>query len=184
MSDPIQQQKDIFQKVQGLMAFLDATDEKKNRENLDEWKKTFAALRDITNNPLPFLVDLYKSIKAHKEDRLEEKQKGFSMASQKVKDKKGNWVSGTFKKTKKAFSSRFGLATSTDPWLRQLDQIIRTSMLEVLPRVDDILFEELLKAFNCDMSMLVPTVNDGLSGALQIDIAEVDLLKQLSNDPE
>ena len=184
MSDPIQQQKDIFQKVQGLMAFLDATDEKKNRENLDEWKKTFAALRDITNNPLPFLVDLYKSIKAHKEDRLEEKQKGFSMASQKVKDKKGNWVSGTFKKTKKAFSSRFGLATSTDPWLRQLDQIIRTSMLEVLPRVDDILFEELLKAFNCDMSMLVPTVNDGLSGALQIDIAEVDLLKQLSNDPD
>ena len=71
MSDPIQQQKDIFQKVQGLMAFLDATDEKKNRENLDEWKKTFAALRDITNNPLPFLVDLYKSIKAHKEDRGE-----------------------------------------------------------------------------------------------------------------
>ena len=183
MSDPIQQQKDIFQKVQGLMAFLDATDEKKTTENTDEWKKTFAALRDITNNPLPFLVDLLKALKAHKEERLEEKRKGFSMAAKKVKDKKGNWVTGTFKKTKKAFSSRFGLSTSTDPWLRQLDQIIRTSMLEVIPRVDDILFEELLKAFNCDMSMLVPVVGDGLPIALQIDIAEVDLLKQLSNDP-
>jgi len=187
MSDAIQQQKDIFKKVQGLVAFLDATDKQKNRENLDEWKKTFAALRDITNNPLPFLVDLLKSLKAHKENRLDQKKKGFSMAAKKVKDKNGNWVTGTFKKTKKAFSSRFGLATSTDPWLRQLDQIIRTSMLEVLPRVDDILFEELLKAFNCDMSMLVPTVGDGLPvgppAGLQIDIAEVDLLKQLDNDP-
>ena len=55
MADPIQQQKDIFSKVQGLMAFLDATDEQRNRENLDQWKQTFAALKDITNNPLPFL---------------------------------------------------------------------------------------------------------------------------------
>jgi len=183
MADPIQQQKDIFSKVQGLIAFLDATDEQRTRENLDQWKQTFAALRDITNNPLPFLLDLLKSLKSHKQDRIKFKRKGFSMSSEQEKTKKGTKGDGFFKKTKKAFSTRFGLSTSTDPWLRQLDQIIRTSMLEVLPRVDDILFEELLKAFNCDMSMLVPTVGDGLSVALQIDIAEVDLLKQLKNDP-
>jgi hypothetical protein len=183
MADPIQQQKDIFSKVQGLMAFLDATDEQRNRENLDQWKQTFAALKDITNNPLPFLLDLLKSLKSHKGNRIKFKRKGYTMSSELEKDKKGVKGDGLYKKTKKAFSTRFGLSTSTDPWLRQLDQIIRTSMLEVLPRVDDILFEELLKAFNCDMSMLVPTVGDGLTTALQIDIAEVDLLKQLKNDP-
>ena len=56
-------------------------------------------------------------------------------------------------------------------------------MLEVLPRVDDILFEELLKAFNCDMSMLVPTMGDGLNGPIVVNISAVDQLKQLFNDP-
>jgi|TARA_R110000851_G_scaffold57537_1_gene133991 hypothetical protein len=183
MADPIQQQKDIFSKVQGLMAFLDATDKQRTRENLDQWKQTFAALKDITNNPLPFLLDLLKSLKSHKENRIKFKRKGYSMSSEKRKGRKGTEGDGIFKKTKKAFSTRFGLSTSTDPWLRQLDQIIRTSMLEVLPRVDDILFEELLKAFNCDMSMMVPVVGDGLIAPLQIDISQVDLLKQLKNDP-
>ena len=54
MSDAIQQQKDIFAKVESLLAFLDTTDKQRNRENLDEWKKTFASLRDIAANPLPF----------------------------------------------------------------------------------------------------------------------------------
>ena len=170
MADPIQQQKDIFSKVQGLMAFLDATDKQRTRENLDQWKQTFAALKDITNNPLPFLLDLLKSLKSHKENRIKFKRKGYSMSSEKRKGRKGTEGDGIFKKTKKAFSTRFGLSTSTDPWLRQLDQIIRTSMLEVLPRVDDILFEELLKAFNCDMSMMVPVVGDGLIAPLQIHI--------------
>ena len=38
MSDSIATQKDIFGKIQGLLAFLDTTDEKKNRENLEAWK--------------------------------------------------------------------------------------------------------------------------------------------------
>tara|TARA_B100001094_G_scaffold58842_1_gene54304 strand:- start:1877 stop:3952 length:2076 start_codon:yes stop_codon:yes gene_type:complete len=183
MADPIQQQKDIFSKVQGLIAFLDATDEQRSRENLEQWKQTFAALRDITNNPLPFLLDLLKSLKSHKQNRTKFKAKGYTMAAEKQKTRGGVKGDGIVKKTKKAFSTRFGLSTTSDPWLRQLDQIIRTSMLEVLPRVDDILFEELLKAFNCDMSMLVPVVGDGLNAPLQIEVAEVDLLKQLFNDP-
>ena len=62
MADPIQQQKDIFSKVQGLMAFLDTTDQQRNRENLEQWKQTFAALRDITNNPLPTLLTSNKAL--------------------------------------------------------------------------------------------------------------------------
>ena len=42
MADPIQQQKDIFSKVQGLMAFLDTTDQQRNRENLEQWKQTYS----------------------------------------------------------------------------------------------------------------------------------------------
>ena len=36
--DSIDTQKEIFGKVQSLMAFLDATDNKVKRENLEEWK--------------------------------------------------------------------------------------------------------------------------------------------------
>jgi len=59
-SDSIQTQKDIFAGIQGLLAFLDTTDEKKNRENLEAWKNTLESLRDITSNPLPFLLELLK----------------------------------------------------------------------------------------------------------------------------
>ena len=183
MSDSIQQQKDIFGKVESLMAFLDTTDKQRNRENLQEWKNTFAALSNITSNPLPFAVGLLKNLTAEKVGTIKEGLKAKKMKAAKQWSKNHPKMDTAFKKTKTAFSTRFGLSTTSDPWLRQLDQIIRTSILEVLPRVDDILFEELLKAFNCDMSMLVPTVGDGLNGPLQIQLSEIDLLKQLYNEP-
>ena len=58
--DSIDTQKEIFGKVQSLMAFLDATDNKVKRENLEEWKEVLEALREITNNPLPLLLELLK----------------------------------------------------------------------------------------------------------------------------
>ena len=183
MSDSQQQQKDIFGKVQSLMAFLDTTDQQRNRENLKEWKNTFAALRNITSNPLPFAVELLKNLTAEKREKIKAGLKAKRMKAAKNWSKKHPKTDTAFKKTKEAFSTRFGLSTTSDPWLRQLDQIIKTSILEVMPRVDDILFEELLKAFNCDMSMLVPTVGDGLNGPLQIQLSEIDLLKQLYNKP-
>tara|TARA_R110000824_G_scaffold294113_1_gene482410 strand:- start:4184 stop:6277 length:2094 start_codon:yes stop_codon:yes gene_type:complete len=183
MSDAIQQQKDIFAKVESLLAFLDTTDKQRNRENLDEWKETFAALRDIAANPLPFLLDLLKNLGAHKAEKIKAGLKAKRFKAAKTWSKKHPKMDNAFKKTKQAFSTRFGLSTTSDPWLRTLDQIIKTSILEVIPRVDDILFEELLKAFNCDMSMLVPVDGDGLNGPLVIAVGEVDLLKQLFNDP-
>ena len=56
MADTQNSQRDIFAKIQGLTAFLDTTEQKRDRENLKQWQDTFEALRDITNNPLPFLM--------------------------------------------------------------------------------------------------------------------------------
>ena len=64
--DAIEQQKEIFGKVQGIMAFLDTTDQAQERENLEAWKETFESLRNITSNPLPFLLELIKNLKAYK----------------------------------------------------------------------------------------------------------------------
>ena len=64
--DSIQAQKDIFGGIQGLLAFLDATDEKKNRENTEAWKNTLESLRNISSNPLPFFIRITKSIKTKK----------------------------------------------------------------------------------------------------------------------
>ena len=64
--DSIQAQKDIFGGIQGLLAFLDATDEKKNRENTEAWKNTLESLRNISSNPLPFLLELLKVLKQKK----------------------------------------------------------------------------------------------------------------------
>ena len=181
-ADSINSQKEIFGKVQGLMAFLDTTDQSKNRENTEEWKRTLESLREITNNPLPFLLELLKLLKASKAaKKLGAKAKSFSAARE--KNRKGKKSDDDFKTTKKSWKEKFNLDGNADGWVRTLNAIIRQSVLNVIPRIDDILYEEILKAFNCDLSMLVPVVGDGLTNPIQIDIADVDLLKQLFNDP-
>ena len=45
------------------------------------------------------------------------------------------------------------------------------------------MYEEIIKAFNCDLTTLVPVVGDGLDAPITIELAEIDLLKQLFNDP-
>lgn len=182
MADAQESQKEIFSKVQSLLAFLDTTEQKRNRENLEEWKDTFESLRNITNNPLPFLLELLKQLKSKKNPgKSGADEKAFRAA--KKKNRKGLLGDGEFKETTKQFAEKYNLDVSSDTWLRTLNQIIRQSILTVLPRVDDILYEEIVKAFNCDLSMFVPVVGDGLSGPIQIDIAEVDILKNLFNDP-
>tara|TARA_R110002020_G_scaffold111221_3_gene256824 strand:+ start:349 stop:2463 length:2115 start_codon:yes stop_codon:yes gene_type:complete len=184
-SDSIQTQKDIFAGIQGLLAFLDTTDEKKNRENLEAWKNTLESLRDITSNPLPFLLELLKVLKQKKSNE-KAGQKAKKMRAAKRKKRRGQknkTEDGKFKETKKSFAEKFGLDVSADVWLRVLNQIIRESIIETLPKVDDILFEEIIKAFNCDLSMLVPVDGDGLTGPIIVNVSAVDQLKQLFNDP-
>ena len=181
-ADSINSQKEIFGKVQGLMAFLDTTDQTKNRENTEEWKRTLESLREITNNPLPFLLELLKLLKASKAaKKVGAKAKAFKAARE--KNRKGKKSDDDFKTTKKSWKEKFNLDGNANAWVRTLNAIIRQSVLNVIPRIDDILYEEIIKAFNCDLSMHVPVVGDGLNAPIQIDIADVDLLKQLFNDP-
>jgi len=183
--DTINTQKDIFGKVQSLLAFLDATDKKMKRENLEEWKEVLESLRGITNNPLPLLLELLKLLRSKKSsNKPGAAAKAFKAAKEKIKKGKEK-LDNRFKSTAKSFSEKFHLDMSGDVWLRTLNQIIRESVLETLPRVDDILFEEIIKAFGCDVNMLVPTVGDGISSptGIEINISDVDLLKQLFNDP-
>jgi hypothetical protein len=182
MGDTQNSQKDIFAKIQGLTAFLDTTEQKRDRENLKEWQNTFEALRDITNNPLPFLLELYKNIHGKKTNRKKQSlPKRFRSA--KKKDKKGKKGDEEFEDTKKPFLEKYHLNEFTDGWLGELNDIIRQSVMNVIPRVDDILYEEIIKAFNCDLTTLVPVVGDGLNNPIEIEVPEIDLLKHLFNDP-
>ena len=185
VQDSIATQKDIFGKVQSLMAFLDATDKKMKRENLEAWKEVLEALREITNNPLPLLLELLKLLRSKKSSgKPGAAAKAFKAAKEKIKKGKEQ-LDNKFKTTVKSFTEKFHLDMSGDVWLRTLNQIIRESILEVLPRVDDILMEEIIKAFGCDLNMLIPVVGDGISSptGIEINIEDVDLLKQLFNDP-
>lgn len=181
--DAIEQQKEIFGKVQGIMAFLDTTDQAQKRENLEAWKETFESLRNITSNPLPFLLELIKNLKAYKTIKNKSsKAKAFRAA--KRKKLRGNKTEdGWYKTTKKSFAEKFNLDVSSSPWLNTLNSIIRNAVQKVIPRIDDILYEEIIKAFGCDLSMLVPVVGDGLDAPITLRVSEIDLLKQLFNDP-
>tara|TARA_R110000824_G_scaffold56198_1_gene154036 strand:- start:2967 stop:5102 length:2136 start_codon:yes stop_codon:yes gene_type:complete len=184
-SDSIQTQKDIFGQIQGLLAFLDSTDEKKSRENLEAWKNTLESLREITSNPLPFLLELLKVLKQKKSNK-KEGAKAKKMRAAKRKKRRGQknkTEDGKFKETKKSFAEKFHLDVSADVWLRVLNKIIRESIIATIPKIDDILFEEIIAAFNCDLSMLVPVDGDGLNGPIVLNISQVDQLKQLFNDP-
>lgn len=182
MGDSQNSQRDIFSKIQGLTAFLDTTAQKRDRENLKQWQDTFESLRDITNNPLPFLLELYKNIHGKKTNRKKQSlPKRFRSA--KKKNKKGKKGDEEFEDTKKPFLEKYHLNEFTDGWLGELNDIIRQSVMNVIPRVDDILYEEIIKAFNCDLTTLVPVVGDGLDNPIEIEVAEIDLLKHLFNDP-
>tara|TARA_R100001509_G_scaffold118449_1_gene72886 strand:+ start:328 stop:2472 length:2145 start_codon:yes stop_codon:yes gene_type:complete len=183
MADSLEQQKEIFGKVQGIMAFLDTTDQAQKRENLEAWKETFESLRNITNNPLPFLLELIKNLKAYKAIKNKSSKAKAFRAAKRKKIRGNKTEDGNYKTTKKSFAEKFNLDVSSSPWLSTLNFIIKSSIQKVLPRIDDILYEEIIKAFNCDLSMLVPVVGDGLNGPIVIRTSEIDLLKQLFNDP-
>ena len=72
-------------------------------------------------------------------------------------------------------------------WLNILNDILRQSIVDVLPQMEEILYEEIIKAFGCDdLSIKVPVVGDGLPAGspILIEVGEIDLLKQLPNDPD
>ena len=181
MGDTQSAQKEIFGKIQGFMAFIDTTEQKKSRENLEEWQDTFESLRDITNNPLPFLLELLKMLKSGIPKTKVGAKLNFN--ARKKKNKKGKGGDDEMETTKKSFAQKHNLSPYVDHWLSILNDIIKQSIMNVIPRIDDILLEEIIKAFSCDVTSLVPTVGDGLTGPIVIEIGEIDFQKSLFNDP-
>ena len=181
MGDTQSAQKEIFGKIQGFMAFLDTSEQKKSRENLEEWQNTFESLRDITNNPLPFLLELLKMLKSGIPKTKIGAKLNFN--ARKKKDKNGKGGDDEMETTKKSFSEKHNLSPYVDHWLSILNDIIKQAIMNVIPRIDDILLEEIIKAFNCDVTTLVPTLGDGLTGPLVIQLDEIDFQKSLFNDP-
>ena len=181
MGDTQNAQKEIFGKIQGFMAFIDTTEQKKSRENLEEWQEVFESLRDITNNPLPFLLELLKMLKSGiPKTKIGQK---LNFNARKKKNKKGKADDDEMETTKKSFSQKHNLSPYVDHWLSILNDIIKQSIMNVLPRIDDILLEEIIKAFSCDVTSLVPVVGDGLDNPIIIELGEIDFQKSLFNDP-
>ena len=87
MSDSIDQQKEIFGKVQSLMAFLDTTEQNKKRENLEQWKEVLESLRNISGNPIPFLLELLKNTQWAQKQR-EKLQNARSMRAAKKRKRR------------------------------------------------------------------------------------------------
>ena len=187
MADDSQQsQRDIFAKLQGLLTFLEVTEQKKTRENLEEWKEVLSALRDIGNNPIPLLLELLKIVKGSiKAKGGMSKVLGMSSIKKKKRKNDGDKKDdGEFEEPKKSFREKHKINPVVSVWLNILNDIIRQSIVDVLPQIEEILYEEIIKAFGCDdLTIKVPVVGDGLSNAILLEVGEIDLLKQLPNDP-
>ena len=184
--DNQQSQKDIVGKIQGLLTFLDLGEKSKQQENLDAWQDLFESLRDIGNNPIPFLLELIKQLKANgKQPDIKNRSKNYFSQAKKSRSGKGDTDDATNRKPhKKRFLQKYHLDTSQNDWGRIINQIIKNSIVKVIPRVKDILFEEIIKAFNCDLSTEVPVVGDGLSGPIIIRIDQIDIFRQLKLTPD
>ena len=187
MADDSQQsQRDIFTKLQGLLTFLEVTEQKKTRENLEEWKEVLSALRDIGNNPIPLLLELLKIVKGSiKAKGGMSKVLGMSSIKKKKRKNDGDKKDdGEFEEPKKSFREKHKINPVVSVWLNILNDILRQSIVDVLPQMEEILYEEIIKAFGCDdLSIKVPVVGDGLPAPILIEVGEIDLLKQLPNDP-
>ena len=69
-------------------------------------------------------------------------------------------------------------------YVRILRTVIKQAIANVLPTIPEIIIQEILRAFNCDLSTEIPVVGDGLSNDIVIRIDQVDLFKQLKETPD
>lgn len=188
------QRKNIIGKINSILATLDFELQfNKERENLDAWKKLFRDLKmtvgNITDNPIPFLLGLIKLLKGKSfNQQAKEKQRAEQRAFRKKREKARRPENET------------GLqnyveekAPQVDSWLKanidedygaMLRDIIKRAVKKVVPKIPEMLVEEILRAFNCDLSMEVPVVGDGLSNDIVVKVNQIDLFKQLKQEPD
>ena len=74
--------------------------------------------------------------------------------------------------------------TMDNEYVRILRTVLKQAVVNVLPTIPDIIIQEILRAFNCDLSTQIPVVGDGLTNEIIVRIDQVDLFKQLKEDPD
>ena len=188
------QRKNIVGKINSILATLDFELQfNKERENLDAWKKLFRDLQmtvgNITDNPIPFLLGLIKLLKGKSfKQQAKEKERAEQRAFRKRREKARRPENETGLQNYVEEN-----APQVDSWLKanvdedygaMLRDIIKTAVKKVVPKIPDMLVEEILRAFNCDLSMEVPVVGDGLTTDIVVRVDQIDLFKQLKQEPD
>lgn len=194
-SNVLNQKGDILSKLQSIISLLDIEDLKKNRENLNKWKSLFSDLRDtfgnISENQIAFMLVLIKLIKARSRSnfRSEESEEKTNMRKKERKQKKSEKsIERSQKRAQTKQNIREKLKSLHDAmdneYVRILRTVIKQAIANVLPTIPEIIIQEILRAFNCDLSTEIPVVGDGLSNDIVIRIDQVDLFKQLKETPD
>lgn len=185
------QRKEIFGKVNSILTTLEFDSQaRRERQNLDSWKQAFRDFGDLTDNPIPFLLGLIKTLKSRSQKNPKSEtseEKAFRSTRKKRRRSEDDnqpgavnqWV--TEKKTK------------TDAWLKNnvddeygriIKDILRRAIRNTIPKLKTILVEEILRAFNCDLESEVPVVGDGLTTDIVIRVDQFDFFKQLMVEPD
>ena len=194
-SNILNQKGDILSKLQSIITLLDVEDLKKNRENTNKWKSLFSDLRDdfgmIKENQIAFMLVLIKLIKARSRGnyRGEESEEKTNMRKKERKQKRSEKsIERSQKRAETKQNIREKLKSLHDSmdneYVRILRTVIKQAIVNVLPTIPDIIIQEILRAFNCDLSTEIPVVGDGLTNDIIIRIDQVDLFKQLKQDPD
>ena len=190
------ERQNIIGKINSIIATLDFDIQlKKERQNADAWKKLFRDLGqtvgNITDNPIPFLLGLIKLLKAksNKNPKSERaQQRAFRRAEKKKRRKEDNnspdgssktWMAEKHPKLDGHLKNVVG-----EEYGRILRDIIIKCVKRVVPKIPDMLVEEILRAFNCDLNMEVPVVGDGLTTDIVVRVDQIDLFKQLVQTPD
>ena len=62
--------------------------------------------------------------------------------------------------------------------------VIKQAIANVVPQIPEIIVQEILRAFNCDLSTEIPVVGDGLSNTMVIRVDQIDFFKQMLTPPD
>ncbi len=194
-SNILNQKGDIISKLQSIISLLDIEDLRKNRENLNKWKSLFSDLRDtfgnISENQIAFMLVLIKIIKARSRTnfRAEESEEKTNMRKKEQKQKRSERRKERSQKRAATVQNiREKLKPLHDAMDSEYAKILRTvikqAISNVIPTIPEIIIQEILRAFNCDLSTEIPVVGDGLTNSMIIRIDQVDLFKQLKETPD
>tara|TARA_R110000737_G_scaffold208765_2_gene226700 strand:+ start:12057 stop:14186 length:2130 start_codon:yes stop_codon:yes gene_type:complete len=195
-SDVLNSQQDIISKLQGILSILDISEQRKKRNNLNQWKTLFSDLRatfgdGIEHNPIALMLVLIKLTKAKstKNYNSEDAEEKANMRSREKKQKRSEkQQERSSKRAQRKQNRRETLKhinnSMDNEYSRILGTIIKQAISNVLPKIPGIIVDEILRSFNCDLSTEIPVVGDGLNNSIVIRVDQVDLFSQLKNVPD